>query len=127
MSCGNRFVDRIYHHKADEEFPKQQGWRGVYRERGRDRMIRARDGFVIHKMMDNYMIIAVGEAAESFHSIIETNETGAFYWEMIEKGTTLEALIKAATERFEDLDEATAKKDIAEFLASISPAVETLQ
>ncbi len=90
-------------------------------------MIRARDGFVIHKMMDNYMIIAVGEAAENFHSIIQTNETGAFYWKMIEKGTTPEALIKAAAERFEGLDETTAKKDIAEFLASISPAVETIQ
>ncbi len=90
-------------------------------------MIRARDGFVIHRMMDDYMIIAVGDATESFHSIIQTNETGAFYWKMIEKGTTPEALVKAATERFEDLDEATARKDIDEFLGSISPAVETIQ
>ena len=89
-------------------------------------MIRAREGFMIQKMLNDYMIIAVGENAKSFHSIIQTNETGAFYWHMIEKGTTPEQLIQAALERFEDLDESTARQDILEFLDSISPAVETI-
>ena len=42
-------------------------------------MIRARDGFMIQKMLNDYMIIAVGESSRTFHSIIQTNETGAFY------------------------------------------------
>ena len=90
-------------------------------------MIRAREGFMIQKMLNDYMIIAVGENAKSFHSIIQTNETGAFYWHLIENGTTPEQLIQAALERFEDLDEPTARQDILEFLNSISPAVETIQ
>ena len=90
-------------------------------------MIRAREGFMIQKMLNDYMIIAIGENAKSFHSIIQTNETGAFYWHMIEKGTTPEQLIQAALARFEDLDEPTARQDINEFLESISPAVETIQ
>lgn len=90
-------------------------------------MIRARDGFMIQKMLNDYMIIAVGESSRTFHSIIQTNETGAFYWHMIEQGTTPDMLIRAAMERFEDLDEDTAKADIQEFLERISPAVETIQ
>ena len=90
-------------------------------------MIRARQGFMMQKMLNDYMIIAVGESAETFHSIIQTNETGAFYWHMIEQGTTPETMVKAAMDRFEDLDELTAREDINEFLESISPAVETIQ
>ena len=90
-------------------------------------MIRARQGFMMQKMLNDYMIIAVGESAETFHSIIQTNETGAFYWHLIEKGTTLGKMISAAMERYEDLDEMTARQDITEFLENISPAVETIQ
>lgn len=90
-------------------------------------MIRAREGFMIQKMLNDYMIIAVGESAKAFHSIIQTNETGAFYWHLIEQGTTPEQLVQAAMERFIDLDEITARQDINEFLESISPAVETIQ
>ena len=89
-------------------------------------MIRAKEGFIIQKMMDNYMIIAIGENAQDYHSIIQTNETGAFYWNMIEKGTTTEELIRAALERFEGLDEATARQDILEYLESISTVIETV-
>ena len=81
----------------------------------------------MQKMLNDYMIIATGENADTFRSIIQTNETGAFYWHMIEKGTTLGNLVSAAMERYEDLDEATARQDITEFLESISPAVETIQ
>lgn len=90
-------------------------------------MIRAREGFVMQKMLDEYMIIATGENADHFRKIIQTNETGAFYWGMIEKGTTFEKLIAASMERYMDLDEPTARQDIGEFLESISPAIETMQ
>ena len=90
-------------------------------------MIRAKQGFIMQKMLNDYMIIATGENADTFRSIIQTNETGAFYWHMIEKGTTFGNLVSAAMERYEDLDEATARQDITEFLESISPAVETIQ
>lgn len=90
-------------------------------------MIRARTGFVMHKMLDDYMIIAVGENAQSFHSIIQTNDTGAFYWQMIEQGTTPEAMIKAVMERYDDVDEETARQDVTEFIQGIMPAIETIQ
>ena len=73
------------------------------------------------------MILAIGDSAQTFRSIIQTNETGAFYWHLLEKGTTLESMIQATLEHFADLDEPTARQDIQEFLESISHAVETIQ
>ena len=90
-------------------------------------MIRAKEGFIIQKMMNDYMILAIGENAQAFRSIIQTNETGAFYWHLLEKGTTPEDMVKAVLEHFTDVDEPTAKQNIQEFLESIAPAVETIQ
>ena len=89
-------------------------------------MIRVKDGFLIQKMMDGYIIVATGEKADSFHSMIQTNETGAFYWRLLEKGTTPEEMVSAAMEHYADLDEETAVRYIDEFLEGISPAVETV-
>ena len=70
----------------------------------------------MQKMLDEYMIIATGEKADTFRSIIQTNETGAFYWKMLEKGTTPGEMVSLAMEHYEDLDEPTARQDICEFL-----------
>ncbi len=87
-------------------------------------MIKAKKGFLIRRMNDSYMILAVGAAGEQFRDILQTNETGAFYWRHLEKGTSVEEMVKASMERFEDLDEATARQDIEEFLQNITDAVE---
>ncbi len=87
-------------------------------------MIKAKKGFLIRKMTDSYMILAVGAAGKQFRDILQTNETGAFYWNQLEKGTTVDAMVKASTERFEDLDEKTAREDILEFLDNVHDAVE---
>lgn len=86
-------------------------------------MIRTRKDFIMHKMLDAYMIIAVGDSADTYHSIIQTNESGAFYWGMLEKGTTEKEMIEAAMARYEGLDEETARKDLSEFLEMIDAAI----
>lgn len=86
-------------------------------------MIRTRKDFVMQKMPDSYLIIAVGDSADTYHSIIETNGSGAFYWEMLEKGTTEKEMIEAAMARYEGLDEETARTDLSEFLEMIDAAI----
>ena len=90
-------------------------------------MIKAKEGFLIEKMMDGYMIFATGKSADSFNAMIQTNNTGAFYWHLIEKGTSLEELTHAALDNFEGLDEKTAVRDIEEYLESISPAIDIVK
>lgn len=87
-------------------------------------MIKSKQGFLIRKLNDEYMIVAIGAASEQFNGMIRVNETGAFLWNALKDGITEEALVGKMLERFEDLDEATAKADLAEFLSAISVAIE---
>ncbi len=86
-------------------------------------MLKTKEGFIMTEIADSFIVIAVGNSRDDFKDMIRFNETGAFYWDALEKGTTFDAMVRMAMERFEDLDEATARKDIAEFLDGIAPAV----
>lgn len=66
----------------------------------------------------------VGEASKEFNGMIRMNETGAFYWKELEQGITEDGLVAKMLERFEDLDEDTARRDLAEYLETMKIALE---
>ena len=70
------------------------------------------------------MVVAIGEASQNFNGMIRLNGTGAFYWRELENGITEDGLVEKMLERFEDLDEDTARKDLKEFLASVEIALD---
>lgn len=70
------------------------------------------------------MVVAVGAASENFNGMIKLDETGAFYWKEMENGISREDLVAKMLERFEDLDEATARADLDEFVKTIKFACE---
>ncbi len=88
-------------------------------------MIKTKKNYILQKIGEEYMVIPVGTAAEQFRGMLTLNESAAFYWRELEKGTTFDSLAVLAMERFEDADEETVKKDIMEFLKDISFATET--
>ena len=63
-------------------------------------MIKAKKGFLLRKLGNEYMVVAIGEAIKNFNGMIRINETGAFYWKELEQGTTEEALVGKTLERF---------------------------
>ena len=70
-------------------------------------------------------MVTVGEAVKEFNGLIRMNETGAFLWNSILEGAdTREKLMHAMLARYEDLDEATAKEDLEEFLNTVSVAIQ---
>ena len=86
-------------------------------------MIKAKKDFIIQKMMDAYMILAVGDSADTYKFIIQTNKTGAFLWSMLEKGTYRDEMVSACLEYFDNLSKETAQQDIDEFLKGINAAI----
>ncbi len=84
-------------------------------------MIRIKDGFVLRKVADNYLVVAVGGAVKDFNGIINLNETGAFLWEILAKGATEEETVKKLTEEY-DVTEETAKADVAKFIEKLKSA-----
>lgn len=87
-------------------------------------MIRAKKGFLLRRLGQEYMIVPIGEASKDFNGMIRMNETGAFYWKELENGITEEALVGKMLERFENLDEETARRDLKEFLATVEIALD---
>ncbi len=88
--------------------------------------MKIKKGFLLRKMANEYMVIAVGSAADSFNGMIRLNDTGVFYWKLMEKGATKEELLKAAEEEMEDFDSLAAEKDLEKFLKSIEFAIDKL-
>lgn len=87
-------------------------------------MLKTRKGFLLRRLGDEYMAVAVGEASKSFNGMIRLNDTGAFYWKELEKGSSEDDLTAKTLERYEGVDEATARRDVQAFLKDIEVALE---
>lgn len=87
-------------------------------------MMKAKKGFLLRRLGDEYMVVPVGEASKNFNGMIRMNETGAFYWKELEKGISEEDLVQKTLERFEDLDEETARRDLKEYLGTMEIALD---
>lgn len=87
-------------------------------------MLKIKKGFLLRRLGKECIAVAIGESSKNFNGMIRLNETGALYWEELEKGTTEEKLIALTLERFEGVDENTARQDVREFLETISVALD---
>ena len=87
--------------------------------------MKIKEGFIIKKLGIGYIVVTVGDASKDFNGVIRLNETGAFLWQSIQDGAdSREKLIQAMLDRYEDLNQETAKKDLDEFLGRVAFAVE---
>ena len=86
--------------------------------------MKIREGYVINKLGDGYVVVTVGEASKEFNGLIRLNSVGAFLWNSIQDGAdTREKLVKTMTEAYEGLDEVTAKQDLEDFLEKVKFAL----
>ena len=83
--------------------------------------MKIKDGFVLRNICDEYIVVAVGRQTLDFKGLIKLKETGAFLWEQLKNERSEEELLTALRAEYA-VDEATAKADIAAFLASLKEA-----
>lgn len=87
--------------------------------------MKIKEGFIIKKLGIGYIVVTVGDASKNFNGVIRLNESGAFLWQSIQDGAdSREKRIQAMLDRYEDLDQETAEKDLDEFLGRVAFAVE---
>ena len=87
-------------------------------------MIRSKQGFLMRRLGEEHMIVAIGDASRHFNGMIRLNDTGALYWDMIEGGTTRDDLVNKTLEIYLGVDQETAGRDVDAFLQSISFAID---
>lgn len=78
-------------------------------------MLKLDKEYVLRQIGNDYIIVPVGKAALNFNGMITVNETGAFLWEQLLKGTDKEGLLRTLMETYEVTPE-DAERDIDEFL-----------
>ena len=77
--------------------------------------MKIKEGYILRSVAGSNIVVAVGDEAANFDGIKTINETGAFLWKVIEKGTTEDALVDALMEEYE-VNRETAKEDVSEFV-----------
>ena len=81
--------------------------------------MKLKDGFVVREVAGKTVAVSVGGGA--FRGMITLNGTAAFLWDALQSDTNEDALAKKLTEAYE-IDEVTAKKDVAVFLHKLRKA-----
>ncbi len=76
--------------------------------------MKAKNGFSIKEVAGSFVIVPVGERLVDFSAMITVNETGAFLWEKLQDDISADALTEALCNEY-DVDEDTARADVAEF------------
>lgn len=81
--------------------------------------MKLKSGFVISKAGDDYVAVATGEAGKTFHGLARGSATAAFLMECLKKECSEEDLVSALLENYE-VDEETARKDVTQFVSTLS-------
>jgi sensor domain CHASE-containing protein len=80
--------------------------------------MKLKSGFVLRKVADTYVVVAVGAEAKKHNVMITLNETGRFLWEHLEKGATEEELVSALLGEY-DVSEDDARESVSEFVEKL--------
>ena len=87
--------------------------------------MKIKQGYVIKRLGAGYVVVTVGQASKEFNGLIRLDQPGAFLWGLLEHGPVdRDGMVAAMMERYEDLDEATARQDLDEFLKAVEFALE---
>ncbi len=80
--------------------------------------MKIRSGYILRQVMDVYVVMGIGSEAYTPNQIMSVNETGAFLWNLLEKGAEKPELVDSLTKEY-DVDAQTAEKDVDSFLAQL--------
>lgn len=77
--------------------------------------------FILRKVADSYVVVPVNKMTLDFNGIINLNETGAFLFELLQKGAERDELVDKMLEEY-DVDPAKAENDIDIFIQKVRDA-----
>ena len=83
--------------------------------------MKVKKDYLLRNVAGSNIVVPVGEGSLDFSGVITLNEVGAFLWESLKEDTDLDGLVKALRSEY-DVDEATARTDISEFLDKLRGA-----
>ncbi|MCD8155638.1 MAG: PqqD family protein [Clostridiales bacterium] len=83
--------------------------------------MKTRDGFILRKVAGKNVVVAIGPASKKLNGMIRLNETGAFCWDFLLKGTSEEELLEALLSEY-SVSKDQAEEDLKGFLDTLREA-----
>lgn len=83
--------------------------------------MKIKDDFILRKVADSYVVVPVNSLTLDFNGVINLNETGAFLFELLQKGADREELIEKLLAEYE-VEPGRAEKDIDAFIQKVKDA-----
>ena len=80
--------------------------------------MKIKSDFILRKMDDMTIVVAVGESAAKFNGVINLNETALFMWQQLSAGCTEAELTEAVLAEY-DASREVVERDVAAFIAKL--------
>ena len=83
--------------------------------------MKIKENFLLRKVADSYVVVPVNNLTLDFNGIINLNETGAFLFELLQKGADREELVQKMLDEYE-VTRDKAENDIDNFIKKVKDA-----
>ena len=83
--------------------------------------MKRKDGYMLRSFGDTYIVVAVGDDAESFNKLITLNGVGAFIYNQLSDEKSFEEIVGAMLDEY-DVSEELARKDAETFVNDLRAA-----
>ena len=80
--------------------------------------MKIKEGFLVHEVAGNYVVIKIGQEAVNFNGLITLSESAKMLWDLLKDGAEVKDLVNKLLEEY-DIDEETATNDTLEFIESL--------
>ncbi len=77
--------------------------------------MRIKEGYLVREIADCHIVVPIGDRVIDFKGIMTLNDTGYFIWKCLSEDIAYAQLLSAILDEYE-IDEATARADLDEFL-----------
>ncbi len=77
--------------------------------------MKIKEGFILRKVLDDYIVVPVGDNIVDFAVAVSLNETGAFLWKQLEEETSFENLASVLADEY-GLKSEEVNADVEEFI-----------
>lgn len=78
------------------------------------------DGYLLRTVAGKNIVVSIGNDV-NFNGMLTLNDTGVFFWNLMQNETTKEEILRAVLEEY-DVSEKEASRDIDEFIEKLSAA-----
>lgn len=79
--------------------------------------MKIKEGFLVKKILDDYLVIPTGDNIVDFSVAVSLNESGAFLWQQLTEEKSQDDLVDALLSEYDLTDKAVANSDVEEFVS----------